>query len=170
MIHVHYIKSGCYSGGEDEAYDAGIKRGDTVCVLTSREYADTQLIHEAAAKTPCLNPQDPAHVAAWIAGAARRMEELREELERQRTIWLKGCDCAPEQACAFARERDDLRSLVRSLFQDYLDVTEESELTGREFKPIHISCSRAAKIEPLGRLLVDLRRAAGLPDKTGGDQ
>lgn len=47
---------------------------------------------------------------------------------------------------------DELKVLVKSFFDDYLDVVEVSDL-GNEFHPIHISCCRAMKMEPLGKLL-----------------
>ena len=46
----------------------------------------------------------------------------------------------------------ELKLLVKSLFDDYLDVVEVSDL-GNEFHPIHISCARVMKLEPLGKLL-----------------
>jgi hypothetical protein len=55
-----------------------------------------------------------------------------------------------------------LQGMVRSLFVDYLDEWEESD-SGRPFRPIHISCSRVMKTEPLGKLLEDLRDNVGLP-------
>ena len=49
-------------------------------------------------------------------------------------------------------QQDELKVLVKSLFKDYLDVVEVSD-NGNEFHPIYISCARANKLEPLGKLL-----------------
>lgn len=57
---------------------------------------------------------------------------------------------------------DQVRRLVRTLFTDYLDQVEESD-SGREFRPISISCCRTGEVEPLTQLLKDLRVAVGLP-------
>lgn len=50
----------------------------------------------------------------------------------------------------------ELKILVRDFFENYLDVWEESD-SGREFHPIHISCCRCMKIEPLNILLERMR-------------
>ena len=54
----------------------------------------------------------------------------------------------------------ELEKVVKSFFEDYLDVVEESD-SGRLFNPIYISCGRALKIEPLGELLLEMRRLSG---------
>jgi hypothetical protein len=56
--------------------------------------------------------------------------------------------------------RDELQTLVKSFFEDYLDVQEESD-SGRVFNPIHISCVRAMKVEPLAKLLMRMRELSG---------
>ena len=53
-------------------------------------------------------------------------------------------------------EAEELQALVKSFFEDYLDVQEESD-SGRVFNPIHISCVRAMKLEPLYKLLMRIR-------------
>lgn len=195
--------------------------------------ADLQLILDAAARTPCVGPQDPANVAAWVSGAARRMVELQAKVDHLTACYtsaereIAGFDdtikdmmadaqCAvkvgTQAAQAYAQqvvitvqkelndlkagnqrlvaetgvlktllaqrdkeaqetltdavkveqERNAIRRLVRSLFEDYLDQVEESD-SGREFRPISIGCCRAAEVEPLTQLLKDLRVAVGLP-------
>ena len=134
--------------------------------------ADLQLIYEAAAKTPCLNPSSAPDVAAWIVGASLRMTELQAKLDHVTTCYqnaereIAGFDGTAKDMAAHAREcwesGDEVRRLVRSLFNDYLDVIEESD-SGREFRPITIGCCRVAKVEPLNQLLKDLRVAVGLP-------
>ena len=54
---------------------------------------------------------------------------------------------------------DELKMLVKSFFDDYLDLVEETD-SGREFHPIHISCVRALKTEPLDKLLNRMRELA----------
>lgn len=50
--------------------------------------------------------------------------------------------------------------LVKEFFEEYLDVVEESD-SGRMFNPIQVSCCRAMKIEPLGKLLTEMRALSG---------
>jgi len=57
----------------------------------------------------------------------------------------------------------ELRDLVKSFFDDYLSVTEASD-SGRIFNPIHISCVRAMKIEPLSNLLDRMKKLSGAKD------
>lgn len=52
-----------------------------------------------------------------------------------------------------------LEQLVKSLFDDYLDIVEESD-EGRLFHPIHVSCCRAMKTEPLNKLLRQMKELA----------
>jgi hypothetical protein len=51
----------------------------------------------------------------------------------------------------------ELEKVVKSFFEDYLDYYEISD-EGRVNHPIVVSCSRALKIEPLGELLLEMRR------------
>lgn len=57
-------------------------------------------------------------------------------------------------------EAEELKALVKSFFDDYLSVTEASD-NGRIFNPIHISCVRAMKIEPLSKLLDRMKELSG---------
>ena len=54
----------------------------------------------------------------------------------------------------------ELKGLVKELFEEYLDVVEESD-SGREFHPITISCCRCMKVEPLNILLKRMRELSG---------
>ena len=54
----------------------------------------------------------------------------------------------------------ELEKAVKSFFEDYLDIVEESD-SGRLFSPITVSCCRAMKLEPLGELLLEMRRLSG---------
>jgi len=51
---------------------------------------------------------------------------------------------------------NELKLLVKELFDDYLDLVEETD-SGRQFNPIYISCVRAMKSQPLSKLLKRMR-------------
>lgn len=51
----------------------------------------------------------------------------------------------------------ELKSLVKQLFE-MLDHTEESD-SGKLFHPITINCCRAMMVEPLNKVLADLKKA-----------
>ena len=55
---------------------------------------------------------------------------------------------------------DELKIAVRELFEKYLNYAEESD-SGRLFKPIQISCSRALMTEPLNDLIEKIRKLSG---------
>jgi hypothetical protein len=57
-------------------------------------------------------------------------------------------------------ENDELKATVRSLFEDFLNVREESD-SGRVFAPITISSCRVMMTEPLGNLLNKMRELSG---------
>ena len=57
-------------------------------------------------------------------------------------------------------EAEELQILVKSFFEDYLDVQEESD-SGRVFNPIHISCTRVMMMEPLAGLLNRMKELSG---------
>lgn len=55
---------------------------------------------------------------------------------------------------------NELQECVKSFFEDYLNIREESD-SGRMFAPITVSCCRAAKLEQLSRLLERMRVLSG---------
>lgn len=57
-------------------------------------------------------------------------------------------------------EHEELKATVRSFFQDFIDVREESD-SGRVFTPITISSSRCMMIEPLAEVLAKMRKLSG---------
>ena len=59
-----------------------------------------------------------------------------------------------------AEELQELQSLVKSFFEDYLDYQEESD-SGRVFNPIFISCARVMKVKPLDELLDRMKELSG---------
>lgn len=65
-----------------------------------------------------------------------------------------------KNALEYAEKTNELRNLVKSFFDDYLSVTEESD-SGRIFNPIHISCVRAMKLKPLSDLLDRMMELSG---------
>lgn len=67
---------------------------------------------------------------------------------------------ASHMADEYVSHPDELYTLVKSFFEDYLDIQEESD-SGRVFSPIHISCVRVMKVEPLTNLLIRMRELSG---------
>ena len=65
---------------------------------------------------------------------------------------------------------DELQKCVKSFFEDFLNVREESD-SGRMFAPITVSCCRAMEIEKLNALLERMRSLSGasLPKKYEND-
>jgi len=57
-------------------------------------------------------------------------------------------------------ENAELKAAVRSFFQDFLDIREESD-SGRVFAPITISSCRCMMIEPLAEVLAKMRKLSG---------
>ena len=57
-------------------------------------------------------------------------------------------------------ENAELKATVRSFFQDFLDIREESD-SGRVFAPITISSCRCMMIEPLAEVLAKMRKLSG---------
>ena len=92
------------------------------------------------------------------------IDELRQELALQRLSDIGQAIEFNEDTESYvvgqAIEAEELQILVKSFFEDYLDVQEESD-SGRVFNPIHISCVRAMKLEPLYKLLMRLRELSG---------
>ncbi len=58
-------------------------------------------------------------------------------------------------------EHEELKAAVRSFFQDFLDIREESD-SGRVFAPITISSCRCMMIEPLAEVLAKMRKLSGV--------
>jgi len=67
-------------------------------------------------------------------------------------LWTCNCDGFCTGMCRYIR----MEELVKSLFEDYLDVTEESD-EGRIFHPTFITSCRSMKVEPLNKLLTELK-------------
>jgi len=53
-------------------------------------------------------------------------------------------------------DKDELKSLVKSFFEDYLDYTEVSD-NDKEFHPIYISSCRVLMTQELSKLLKRMR-------------
>ena len=58
---------------------------------------------------------------------------------------------------------EELKQLVKSFFEDYLNYQEESD-SGRVFNPIHVSCTRVMMIEPLAKLLMRMKELSGVKE------
>ena len=80
------------------------------------------------------------------------IDELRKELALQKLSDI-----------GQAIEQTELQTLVKSLFEDYLEYQEESD-SGRVFNPIHISCTRAMMIKPLAKLLMRMKELSGVKE------
>ena len=63
----------------------------------------------------------------------------------------------------YKKQHDELKTLVKSFFEDYLNYQEESD-SGRVFNPIHVSCTRVMMIEPLAKLLIRMRELSGVKE------
>ena len=57
-------------------------------------------------------------------------------------------------------EAEELQTLVKSFFEDYLGYQEESD-SGRVFNPIFISCARVMMTKPLDELLDRMKELSG---------
>lgn len=55
----------------------------------------------------------------------------------------------------------ELKGLVKQLFEEFLDVVEESD-SGTEFHPTTINTVRCLQIEPLAALLKRMRELSGV--------
>ena len=65
-----------------------------------------------------------------------------------------------EREMSPADELQELKALVKSFFEDYLDYQEESD-SGRVFNPIHINCARVMMIKSLDELLNHMKELSG---------
>jgi len=57
-------------------------------------------------------------------------------------------------------EIEALKAAVRSFFNDYLDQREESD-SGRIFAPIYISNCRCMTLDPMSKLMSEMRELSG---------
>lgn len=58
------------------------------------------------------------------------------------------------------QNKDELKELVKTFFNDYLNLVEESD-SGRLFHPVTIGSCRVMLMEPLGELLEKMRELSG---------
>ena len=65
---------------------------------------------------------------------------------------------------SYNNNRIQLQILVKQLFEEFLDVVEESD-SGREFHPTTISTVRCLQIEPLNVLLKQMRELSGVSNE-----
>jgi len=72
--------------------------------------------------------------------------------------WLTRVDGELLYTCP--SEHEELKATVRSFFQDFLDIREESD-SGRVFAPITISSCRCMMTEPLAEVLAKMRKLSG---------
>ena len=65
-------------------------------------------------------------------------------------------------------EHEELKATVRSFFEDFIDIREESD-SGRVFAPITISSCRCMMIEPLSEVLAKMRELSGAQKESQND-
>lgn len=87
--------------------------------------------------------------SAWMKGYIMNQEYTAGEAD----AWINGHRVGQKKG-------EQLRLAVKEFFDKYLDVIEESD-SGTIFNPITISCCRAMKLEPLGKLLTEMRALSG---------
>jgi len=90
--------------------------------------------------------------ASHMAGEYVSHRSLAEEI-------TEGFD-ALKQIRELEAENAELKATVRSFFQDFIDIREESD-SGRVFAPITISSCRCMMIEPLAEVLAKMRKLSG---------
>jgi hypothetical protein len=67
------------------------------------------------------------------------------------------------KGCIEMNEHEELKAAVRSFFEDFLNVREESD-SGRVFAPITLSSTRCMMIDPLCDILQKMRKLSGAAD------
>ena len=117
--------------------------------MNAEELAVKMTAEELAVKMEMGNYDWADEAAAKLRQQQAEIEALKKELALQRLSDI-----------GQAIEQGELQALVKSFFEDYLDVQEESD-SGRVFNPIHISCTRALMTKPLGELLMRMRELSG---------
>jgi len=111
--------------------------------------------------------------------ALQKLSDISQEIEDRdsaiyATGYWKGIEKAKEKNVTLdtrsyligrydGLEIDELKQLVKSFFEDYLNYEEESD-SGRVFNPIHLSCTRAMMIEPLAKLLMRMKELSGVKE------
>jgi hypothetical protein len=93
--------------------------------------------------------------ASHMAGEYVSHRSLAEEI-------TEGFD-ALKQIRELEAETAELKATVRSFFEDFLNVREESD-SGRVFAPITLSSSRCLMIDPLCDILQKMRKLSGAAD------
>ena len=96
---------------------------------------------------------EPKNVMNDIATMLRQQQAEIESLKKELALQMLS-------DIGQAIEEGELQALVKSFFDDYLDVQEESD-SGRVFNPIHISCTRVMMTKPLGELLSRIKELSG---------
>jgi len=89
-----------------------------------------------------------SHMAGEYVSHRSLAEEITEGFE------------ALKQIRELEAENAELKATVRSFFQDFIDIREESD-SGRVFAPITISSCRCMMIEPLAEVLAKMRKLSG---------
>jgi len=139
--------------------------------MTGNELADKLMESNSVSWGSCTHEQHDndkyfkEQAATMLRQQAEEIEQLREELALQKLSDI-GQEIEDRDSAIYAtgywngieykKQHDELQTLVKSFFEDYLNYQEESD-NGRVFNPIHVSCTRAMMIEPLAKLLMRMR-------------
>jgi hypothetical protein len=87
-------------------------------------------------------------------------EEITEGFDALKRIRELEAECDRLYRIIELDEREELKVTVRSFFEDFIDIREESD-SGRVFAPITISSCRCMMIEPLAEVLAKMRTLSG---------
>ena len=117
--------------------------------------------------------EDIKLAATMLRQQAEEIEALKKELALQKLSDI-GQEIENKESAIYAtgywkgieykKQHDELQTLVKSFFEDYLDYQEESD-GGRVFNPIHVSCTRVMMIEPLAKLLMRMKELSGVSER-----
>jgi hypothetical protein len=100
-----------------------------------------------------------AHEMARADIAQMEIEKFKKKIQNQALDLLT----AHAQADDHWVDLNQLKTVVRSFFEDFLNVREESD-SGRVFAPITLSSTRCMMIDPLCDILQKMRKLSGAAD------
>lgn len=100
-----------------------------------------------------------SHEMARADIAVMEIEKYKKKVQNQALDLIT----AHAQADDHWVDLDVLKTTVRSFFEDFLNVREESD-SGRVFAPITLSSSRCMMIDPLCDILQKMRKLSGAAD------
>jgi hypothetical protein len=105
-----------------------------------------------------INYLDKVNTEMYIKQLA--INNTHSDTQSHPIAWV---DLEEGQSIPLYEHPDELKQLIKSFFEDYLNYQEETD-GGRVFNPIHISCTRVMMIEPLAKLLERMKELSGVRD------